>query len=172
MACLRMLWEQDCSSAISRFYCNTTVHTRKKCVCRCHPWWRSHWYIYPIPAGKVESFFVMTMMEPLKVSLEIGCLFLSVHIYWNRAVECAIWVFDKIFLSWGVWWVLIFIILWASWDNVCTLHLSFQELSPCINWIWPVCIWWQVQSRYGWVWLQKALKTRWSPLNCAASSFL
>jgi hypothetical protein len=33
----------------------------------------------PIPAGKVESFFVMTMMEPsLKVSLEIGCLFLYI----------------------------------------------------------------------------------------------
>jgi hypothetical protein len=60
-----------------------------------------------------------------------------------------------------------------SLDNVCTLHLSFQELSLCINWIWSVCIsWWQVQSWYGWVWLQKALLTRWSPLNCAASSLL
>ncbi len=75
-----MLWEWDCSSAISRFYGNKTVHTRKKGVCRRHPWWRSRWYIYPIPAGKVESFFVMTMMEPLKVSLEIGCLFLYISI--------------------------------------------------------------------------------------------
>lgn len=70
-----MLWEWDCSAAISRFYCNTTVHTRKKGICRRHPWWRSHWYIYPIPAGKVESFFVMTMMEPLKVSLRLGVYF-------------------------------------------------------------------------------------------------
>jgi hypothetical protein len=30
---------------------------------------------------------------------------ISVHIFWNRAVECAMWVFYKIFLSWGVWWV-------------------------------------------------------------------
>lgn len=95
---------------------------------------------------------------------------ISVHIFWNRAVECYV-SFWQDFPVLGSVVGLIFIILWASLDNVCTLHLSFQELSLWINQIWLLCIgWWQVQSWYGWVWLQKALKTRWSPLNCAASS--
>ncbi len=78
--------------------------------------------MYPIPAGKVESFCHDTTWT--FKGLLGDWMSSSVHIYWNRGCR-VMSVYDKIFLSWGGW-VLSFI-LWALLDNVCTFIWALNK---------------------------------------------